>query len=285
MNTIRQLRDELAEAGVRPRGVLMVHSSLKRIGETEQGAEGVLAALREVLGPEGLLVFPAQTYTLAHIHDPGSDRCRRCGYPARFCLARGLPLEAPRCFHAASTPACVGVLPNVFLKTPGVCRSLHPLYSVAAVGPGAAEFVAGHEQCDSGYGPGSPWEKLAERGAQVLLAGVGLEVLSFLHFVAGREPIRTLRANCMCSTVTGGRCRFPRSAGRSGTPPRFLNCSRYWKRPGRFGRAGSARHPRCWWSVARLWRQFEHSRETAGKRRNSIVPNIINNCNFLYISS
>ncbi|WP_419645201.1 AAC(3) family N-acetyltransferase [Victivallis vadensis] len=184
MNTIRQLRDELAEAGVRPRGVLMVHSSLKRIGETEQGAEGVLAALREVLGPEGLLVFPAQTYTLAHIHDPGSDRCRRCGYPARFCLARGLPLEAPRCFHAASTPACVGVLPNVFLKTPGVCRSLHPLYSVAAVGPGAAEFVAGHEQCDSGYGPGSPWEKLAERGAQVLLAGVGLEVLSFLHFVA-----------------------------------------------------------------------------------------------------
>ena len=115
MNTIRQLRDELAEAGVRPGGVLMVHSSLKRIGETEQGTEGVLAALREVLGPEGLLVFPAQTYTLAHIHDPGSDRCRRCGYPARFCLARGLPPEAPRCFHAASTPACVGTLPNVFL--------------------------------------------------------------------------------------------------------------------------------------------------------------------------
>ncbi|WP_419642637.1 AAC(3) family N-acetyltransferase, partial [Victivallis vadensis] len=93
-----------------------------------------------------------------------------------------------------STPACVGTLPNVFLKTPGVCRSLHPLYSVAAVGPGAAEFVAGHEQCDSGYGPGSPWEKLAERGAQVLLAGVGLEVLSFLHFTA--EAVSSgLRAN------------------------------------------------------------------------------------------
>lgn len=184
MNTIQQLRDELAEAGVRSGGVLMVHSSLKKIGETEHGAEGVLAALREVLGPEGVLVFPAQTYTLAHIHDPSSDRCRRCRYSARFCLARGLAPEAPRCFYVASTPACVGVLPNVFLKTAGVCRSLHPLYSVAAVGPGAAEFVAGHELCGSGYGPGSPWEKLAEREAQVLLAGVGLEVLSFLHFAA-----------------------------------------------------------------------------------------------------
>lgn len=29
-------------------------------------AKRVLAVLREVLGPEGLLVFPAQTYTLAH---------------------------------------------------------------------------------------------------------------------------------------------------------------------------------------------------------------------------
>ena len=73
------------------------------------------------------------------IYNPGSDRCRRCGYPACFCLARGLPPETPRCFHVASTPACVGTLPNVFLKTPGVHRLLHPFYSVAAVGPGAAE--------------------------------------------------------------------------------------------------------------------------------------------------
>ncbi|WP_288561664.1 hypothetical protein [uncultured Victivallis sp.] len=39
------------------------------------------------------------------------------------------------CFHSGLRRD----LANVFLKTPGVHRLLYPLYSVAAVGPGAPE--------------------------------------------------------------------------------------------------------------------------------------------------
>ncbi|WP_288594230.1 hypothetical protein [uncultured Victivallis sp.] len=52
--------------------------------------------------------------------------------------ARPAPGDAAlfsRCFHSGLRRD----LANVFLKTPGVYRLLHPLYSVAAVGPGAAE--------------------------------------------------------------------------------------------------------------------------------------------------
>lgn len=46
-------------------------------------------------------------------------------------------------FDVDNEPACVGILPNLFLKRPGVIRSLHPTHSMAGYGKDAASYLDG----------------------------------------------------------------------------------------------------------------------------------------------
>ena len=45
-------------------------------------------------------------------------------------------------FDVDNEPACVGILPNLFLKRPGVIRSLHPTHSMAGFGKDAESYLA-----------------------------------------------------------------------------------------------------------------------------------------------
>ncbi|HEY1904685.1 MAG TPA: AAC(3) family N-acetyltransferase, partial [Myxococcaceae bacterium] len=92
------LTEQLRTLGVAPGQVLLVHASFRALRPVEGGPRGVLAALLEVLGPEGTLVMPSWT---------GRD---------------DLP------FDRAATPASpdLGVLAETFRRLPGVKRSAHP---------------------------------------------------------------------------------------------------------------------------------------------------------------
>src|SRR5437764_11717166 len=57
MRTVSDLVADLRRLGVRSGDALMVHASLRRIGPVEGGADGVLAALDEVVGPAGTLMM------------------------------------------------------------------------------------------------------------------------------------------------------------------------------------------------------------------------------------
>ena len=183
MHTKESLRRQLQAGGVRPADTLLVHSSMKRIGQVEGGADGVLDALMGFLGQEGLLVFPTLTYTLPHVYDPSQPACLNCTMKPEYCLARTLSPGDEHCFDAGRTLACIGLLPNLFWQRPGVVRSLHPTHSVAAYGRDAEAFVAGHQDCASGCARHSPWHRLLPRQARILLVGVGLESMTFLHGV------------------------------------------------------------------------------------------------------
>jgi hypothetical protein len=50
-----------AGSGVRPGGVLLVHSSLRALGWVSGGPLTVVHALLDLLGPDGTLVVPSQT--------------------------------------------------------------------------------------------------------------------------------------------------------------------------------------------------------------------------------
>lgn len=157
MHTKQSLTADLKRAGILPSDTLLVHSSMKSIGEVEGGADTVLDALMEYFTDDGLLVFP----TLSH----------------------RLNAENP-VFRVNETASQVGLLPEMFRRRPGVCRSLHPTHSVAAYGRDAASFVAGHEQFDSPAAKGSPWWKLAERQAKILFIGTKtMHCNTFLHGV------------------------------------------------------------------------------------------------------
>jgi aminoglycoside 3-N-acetyltransferase len=154
MHTKESLIKDLETLGIDKKGTLLVHSSIKSIGEVEGGADTVLDALSEYMR-EGLLVLPTHTWAYIKADNPK--------------------------FHVEESPSCIGILTELFRKRPGVIRSLHPTHSVAALGKEAEEFAAGNERFDTPCARGSSWGKLLDRKAQIMLIGVDFRRNTFIH--------------------------------------------------------------------------------------------------------
>ena len=154
--TKQDLKQQLQEAGLKETDTILIHSSMKAIGEVEGGAEGVLDVWMEYFS-RGLLLLPTHTWAQmgeAHpVYDPDGEE------------------------------SCVGLLTNLFRKRPGVRRSLHPTHSVAAFGREAASYVAGEENCNTPCTPGGCYDRLRQAEGKILLVGVGHERNTFIHSV------------------------------------------------------------------------------------------------------
>lgn len=153
--SIEHLKCDLREAGIVPGDTLLVHSSMKSIGTVENLADGVLAALMETVSSDGLLLFPTLSYHCVTAENPE--------------------------YNCKTTPVCTGILPELFRKKENVFRSAHPFHSLAAWGRGAEAFIAGHECFETAFDRKSPWGRLLDRNAKVLLIGVDLTSATFLH--------------------------------------------------------------------------------------------------------
>ncbi|WP_020545757.1 aminoglycoside N(3)-acetyltransferase [Nonomuraea coxensis] len=173
--------------------VVMLHSSLRRVGPTEGGAATVVAALRGLLGDGGTLAVPAgtagnsDTSPLYRAAVAGMTPEEVAAYRAR------MPV-----FDPATTPSQgMGVIAEHVRTLPGARRSAHPHTSIAAVGPRAAEITDGHAR-DCLLGERSPLARLYDADAHVLLLGVGYDRCTAFHLAEyrrpGRPPRRTYRA-------------------------------------------------------------------------------------------
>ena len=120
--TRARIAADLEKLGLQRGGLVLAHSSLKSIGWVEGGPETVIDALLDVLGPEGLLVFPS-------FQKGGEHKLLREGVV----------------FDVRSTPTGQGLLPETFRRRPCAIRSLSPTHCLAACGPGAGALLAGHE--------------------------------------------------------------------------------------------------------------------------------------------
>lgn len=156
MYTKADIKACLRAIGIKPDDTLLVHSSMKAIGAVEGGAETVLDAFIEYL-ESGLLIFP--THTWNQINE-------------EYCV-----------YDPKTEPSCVGILSNLFMKRPGVIRSLHPTHSVAALGKDAAAFTEGEELWDTPCSRQGCWGKLYERKAKILFLGCSLKRNTYLHGV------------------------------------------------------------------------------------------------------
>ena len=141
--------------GITTGDVILVHSSLRKLGPVKGGADTVSDALLEAIGPRGTLATPTHTFEIVNGNQP--------------------------VFHQRLTPSCVGVLTNVFRLRPEAIRGLHPTHSVAAIGPRAAELVAINPEDDIPCPPASPYGRLRAWGGKVLIIGETLNRCTFFH--------------------------------------------------------------------------------------------------------
>ena len=156
MYTKSDILHALAGMQIDPRGTVLIHSSMKAVGAVENGADTVLDACIEYMRP-GLLVFPTHSWSEENLADNVYD---------------------PR-----TEPSCVGILTNLFLRRPGVMRSLHPTHSVGVLGKDAEAFIAGEEQCDTPCPRTGCWGRLYDSRAQIVFLGCSLKKNTFIHGV------------------------------------------------------------------------------------------------------
>jgi uncharacterized protein len=175
------LANDLRSLGVKAGQVLLVHSSMLRLGPVRDGAAAVVAALRHAIGTAGTLVVP--TGTSANSDTSRLDAARTAGMTAEQ-IRRYRELMPP--FDPATTPSDeMGRIAEVVRTTSGAIRSSHPQSSFAAIGPMADRLMDGHAPTCH-LGESSPLARLYETDAWILLLGVGYDACSAFHLAEYR---------------------------------------------------------------------------------------------------
>ncbi len=158
------IREDIV-AGLRAIGlpvgaVALVHSSLSSFGRVADGADTVVEALVQAVGPEGTVLVPTFTGSSA------------------------LGPENPPHFDVRLTPAWTGTIPETFRQRHDARRSLHPTHSVAAIGPETADLLRDHQLSPTPCGMETPFGRLAGReDGYVVFLGVGLQCNTTFHHV------------------------------------------------------------------------------------------------------
>jgi aminoglycoside 3-N-acetyltransferase len=165
------LADDLGRLGVAAGGVVMVHCRLSALGHVVGGAEVVVRALFDVLGPRGTLV----AYT--GWQDAPPDDLDALDEEARRAYLDDQPAYDPR---VALSRRDHGRVPELLRTWPGALHSGHPEAGVAAVGALAGEITSSHPR-DDAYGAGTPYARLLELGGQVLMLGAPLDTVTLVH--------------------------------------------------------------------------------------------------------
>lgn len=149
-------KNELSALGLQPGDTVLVHTSMKALGTTRTPEE-IINDIQTFLGEDGTLLMPALTFENVNREQP--------------------------VFDSETTEPCVGLLPRVFWKMPGVERSIHPTHSVCASGRLAHTLTVAHAMDNTAVGPHSPFMLLPVYGGKILFIGDILHACTFMHGV------------------------------------------------------------------------------------------------------
>ena len=184
VDLIAALKNLGLEAGM----ILLVHSSLSKIGYVPGGPIAVIQALMEVLSPAGTLVMPTHS---ADLSDPVNWENPPIPKVWHQTVRDIMPV-----FDPVITPTrAMGVIPESFRTWPHVLRSNHPQHSFAAWGKHAEQITSNHLPQNS-LGESSPLARIYEFDGHVLLLGVGHNNNTSFH-------LAEYRANCRQAIKVG----------------------------------------------------------------------------------
>jgi len=152
----KEIKEILASLKLKANDTLLIHSSLKSIGQIEDNAEGLLEALMDYLS-DGLLIFPTHTWDVMKQDD--------------------------MVFDVNETPSCVGALTNIARKTKGFIRSMHPTHSVCAYGKNAKWYVDHDLNATTPVGINNCFGILKDLNAKIMFIGAPLSKNTFIHSI------------------------------------------------------------------------------------------------------
>ena len=156
MLTREDIHEFLKGAGIKPTDTVLVHTSMRAIGEVEGGCDGLIDGFVSYL-TDGLFLVPTHTW--------------------------GTVGRTESVYDVRTSVPCIGALPTVAALRGDGARSLHPTHSVAAFGKRAAEFVKGEENSATPCPVGGLWARLYDEEAKILLLGVLMNRNTYIHAV------------------------------------------------------------------------------------------------------
>ena len=156
MLTRADIHQFLKENGIKSTDTVLVHTSMRAIGEVEGGCDGLIDGFVSYL-TDGLFLVPTHTW-------------------------RDVGREQP-VYDVRETLPCIGALPTVAAFRKDGFRSLHPTHSITGFGKRAAAYLAGEENTGSPCPPHGAWGRLLGEKAKILLLGVGLTRNTYIHAV------------------------------------------------------------------------------------------------------
>jgi len=158
---------KLRELGVRAGDTLMVHSSLSACGHIVGGAQTIIEALVEAVGPEGNFFVP--TFQRSECYLNGINK----RWDHRPSDVRDRASEAVR---------WVGTLPLEFMRLyPDAPRGLHISHSWAGWGPRAAEILSHQAEDEPPFSDNSCPMVVKDLGGRILHFGSPIGHTSFVH--------------------------------------------------------------------------------------------------------
>jgi aminoglycoside 3-N-acetyltransferase len=150
--------------GIQPGSLVFVHSSVDLLHFAFSPLR-LLQILQDLVGPEGTLAFPS--FPVEGTHET---------------------LRAGRVFDVRRTPGGTGLLGELGRRSKGARRSLHPIRSVAAIGPMAERLVAHHHESPFPFSKSSPFALHAASGGLVVGLGVSTKNLTLVHVLDDAHP-------------------------------------------------------------------------------------------------
>lgn len=185
---IGTLRKHLENSFLDPNRDIFIHSSFSRISANCK-ADEIIKLFIEFMNHGTTILMPA--------------------YPSPSTMIDWMKDPSP--FDAVNASSKMGILSEVFRKTQGTLRSLHPTHSVCAWGTNAKEYTENHHNCVAPCAVGSPFAMLVERNAQIVCLGSDVGKVTAYHLIEDLDsdfPITTNLSEVFVKTVMVGENRI-----------------------------------------------------------------------------
>jgi len=183
---LTRLVADLRRAGIEAGDVVIVHSSLSRIGNVLGGATTVIRSIIEAVSPGGTVIMPC--------YNSADEAVRRSN--------EGNPIDL------RTARSATGIITETFRTWPGVFRSSHPFSSACAWGDKAEFITSGHDSDPHVCHAASPVGRLVALKGKVVGIAIpiaqGLGIAHYLEDTWDDFPFEVHSSNLAITYIDSG---------------------------------------------------------------------------------